>query len=131
MQQPGNSTLPFGLGKVKRTSLCVTPTPIHRWRAPGIPEDVELYIKRDDCTGFECSGNKIRKLEFLLAEAVASGADCIVTIGGTQSNHCRATVLACRRLGLQPYVILRDDQDPEHATRPLDASADSSNFAGA
>jgi D-cysteine desulfhydrase family pyridoxal phosphate-dependent enzyme len=67
-----------------------------------------LYIKRDDCThGIELGGNKIRKLEFLLAEAMAWNCDSILTIGGIQSNHCRATASVTRMMGLQPHLILR------------------------
>ena len=53
------------------------------------------------------SGNKVRKLEFLMADAVAQGADCIITIGGIQSNHCRATAVAAKYLNLDCYLILR------------------------
>ncbi len=57
--------------------------------------DIHLFIKRDDATGgAELGGNKVRKLEFLLAEALAKGCDSVVTIGGEQSNHCRATAAA-------------------------------------
>lgn len=57
--------------------------------------NINLYIKRDDATGgIELGGNKIRKLEFLLADALAKGCDSVVTIGGEQSNHCRATAAA-------------------------------------
>lgn len=67
-----------------------------------------LFIKRDDSTGgVELGGNKIRKLEFLLADAVEQNCDCVVTIGGIQSNHCRATASASRMLGLEPHLILR------------------------
>lgn len=55
----------------------------------------------------QLSGNKVRKLEFLLADALAQGADCVVTIGGIQSNHCRATAVAARYLNLDCYLILR------------------------
>ena len=74
-----------------------------------------MWIKRDDCTGCELSGNKVRKLEFLLAEALAGGHDCVITVGGIQSNHCRATAAAARRVGLEPHIILRTaapDADP-------------------
>jgi hypothetical protein len=74
-----------------RTRLAMLPTPLHRWLVPGVPEGVELWIKRDDFTGATLSGNKIRKLEFLLADAVAQGCDCVVTAGGIQSNHCRVS----------------------------------------
>lgn len=55
----------------------------------------------------QLSGNKVRKLEFLIADAKAQGADCVVTIGGIQSNHCRATAVAARYVGLDSYLILR------------------------
>mmetsp|Transcript_11515 Transcript_11515/g.19655 ORF Transcript_11515/g.19655 Transcript_11515/m.19655 type:complete len:367 (+) Transcript_11515:775-1875(+) len=100
-----------------RYSLAQLPTPIHRWNVAGLPEGCELWIKRDDLSGMQLSGNKVRKLEFLLAEAKAQGCDCVITIGGIQSNHCRATAVAARYLGLEPYVILRTekkvvDKDP-------------------
>jgi D-cysteine desulfhydrase len=68
---------------------------------------VEIYFKRDDLTGSELSGNKIRKLEFLLAEAKAQGAGTVITCGGAQSNHCRATALAATRLGFKSVLLLR------------------------
>ncbi|XP_055826923.1 putative D-cysteine desulfhydrase 1, mitochondrial [Solanum dulcamara] len=75
------------------------------------------YYERDDLSGMQLSGNKVRKLEFLLADAVAQGADCIVTIGVIQSNHCRATAVAAKYLNLDCYLILRTskllvDNDP-------------------
>ncbi len=72
--------------------------------------NMKLYIKRDDATGgVELGGNKLqlRKLEFLLADALAKGCDSVVTIGGEQSNHCRATAAAARMVGLSPNLILR------------------------
>ncbi|MCO5559988.1 hypothetical protein L7F22_013592 [Adiantum nelumboides] len=83
------------------------PTPIHRWNLPNLPTDAEVWIKRDDLTGMQLSGNKVRKLEFLLAAAKAEGADCVITLGGIQSNHCRATAVAARYLNLDCYLILR------------------------
>lgn len=65
------------------------------------------FVQRDDLSGMQLSGNKVRKLEFLMADAVAQGADCIITIGGIQSNHCRATAVAARYLNLDCYLILR------------------------
>lgn len=69
-----------------------------------------LYIKRDDSTGgAEIGGNKIRKLEFLLADAIAKNCNAVITIGGEQSNHCRATAAACRMVdsNIEPHLILR------------------------
>ncbi|XP_062101998.1 bifunctional D-cysteine desulfhydrase/1-aminocyclopropane-1-carboxylate deaminase, mitochondrial-like [Humulus lupulus] len=91
-------------------------TPIHKWNLPNLPNNTEVWLKRDDLSGVQLSGNKVRKLEFLLAEAVEQGADCIIIIGGIQSNHCRATAVAARYLNLDSYLILRtskvSDQDP-------------------
>ncbi|XP_065056440.1 uncharacterized protein LOC135684731 isoform X2 [Rhopilema esculentum] len=82
-------------------------TPIHQWLLPYIPEGFKVSIKRDDMTGSVLGGNKIRKLEFLLADAVANNYDSVITCGGIQSNHCRATALAARLVGLNSHLILR------------------------
>jgi D-cysteine desulfhydrase len=68
---------------------------------------VELYIKRDDLTGAALSGNKVRKLEFVLADALAQKADTVITCGGAQSNHCRATAIAAAMLDLDCRLLLR------------------------
>lgn len=65
-----------------------------------------LWVKRDDCTGLALGGNKVRKLEYLLAEAVADGADTVITVGGVQSNHARQTAAAAARLGLGCELVL-------------------------
>lgn len=70
----------------------------------------EIYIKRDDQTGTEISGNKIRKLEFSIKEAMDQGCDTLITCGGPQSNHCRATAAAAAKLGLGCIVLLRKDE---------------------
>ncbi|GAB2293215.1 hypothetical protein Dimus_027423 [Dionaea muscipula] len=98
-------------------SLGHLPTPIHKWNLPNLPSNTELWLKRDDLSGMQLSGNKVRKLEFLMADAVAQGSDCIITIGGIQSNHCRASVAAAKHLNLDSYLILRTsevlvDKDP-------------------
>lgn len=132
----------------ERYALGIFPTPIHRWHPPGVPDGVEMWIKRDDLSGMQLSGNKVclwadllfslvlanprspphplpslpqrcphespvteiavqvRKLEFLLAEVVAKGYDCVITIGGIQSNHCRATAIAARCLCPDDYLYL-------------------------
>jgi D-cysteine desulfhydrase family pyridoxal phosphate-dependent enzyme len=69
----------------------------------------EIYIKRDDQTGLATGGNKTRKLEFILADAVAQGADRLITLGGPQSNHCRQTAAAAVRMGLDCTVVLRGE----------------------
>ena len=66
-----------------------------------------IWFKRDDLTGSSLSGNKIRKLEFSLGAARREKADVIITAGGIQSNHCRATAIACAQLGMKCHLILR------------------------
>ena len=67
-----------------------------------------LWIKRDDCTGLASGGNKTRKLEFLMAEAVAAHADIVITQGATQSNHARQTAAAAAKLGMKCLILLED-----------------------
>ena len=77
------------LSRFPRVHLAHLPTPLEKLdrlsRELGGPE---IWIKRDDCTGLSTGGNKTRKLEFLMAEAQAQGATCVMTQGATQSNHC-------------------------------------------
>ena len=68
----------------------------------------QLWIKRDDCTGLSTGGNKTRKLEFLMAEAQAMGADLVITQGATQSNHARQTAAFACRLGMDCHILLED-----------------------
>lgn len=91
--------------------LARLPTPLEPMRRFSEWLGADVWIKRDDLTGLELSGNKVRKLDLLLADAHAEGADTIITCGGLQSNHCRATAAACRRLGLRPVLLLRGDVD--------------------
>ena len=90
-----------------RVRLARLPTPIEPWRPPDVPAGHSLWIKRDDLTGVGLSGNKIRKLEFLLADAHAGGCDTVITCGGIQSNHARATALAACRTGMRSVLFLR------------------------
>jgi D-cysteine desulfhydrase len=99
----------------KRLRLVHGPTPIER--RPALDEIVgaKVWIKRDDATGGAEAGNKVRKLEYLLADAVDKRAEIVITCGGIQSNHARATALACARLGLRTVLYLRVP-DPAQAT---------------
>ncbi|MEE4264373.1 MAG: D-cysteine desulfhydrase family protein [Desulfobacteraceae bacterium] len=97
--------------------LANLPTPVQPLRRLGEKYGVELYIKRDDLTGIGLSGNKIRKLEFVLADALAQKADTVITCGGAQSNHCRATAIAAAMLGLNCRLILRTP-DPANPPGP-------------
>lgn len=68
----------------------------------------KIWIKRDDCTGLAGGGNKTRKLEFLIADALSKGADCVITQGATQSNHARQTAAIAARQGLGCHILLED-----------------------
>jgi D-cysteine desulfhydrase len=106
-----------------RLPLANLPTPIvelkNLARHLGAPR---ILLKRDDLTGLETSGNKIRKLEYILADAVTQGADTLVTNGGFQSNHCRATAALGARLGMKVRLILRsaDPRPPRDGNLFLD-----------
>ena len=95
------------LARFKRVSLGHFPTPLEHMenlsRTLGGPE---IFIKRDDCTGLATGGNKTRKLEFLVADALEKGADTLVTQGATQSNHVRQTAAAARRFGMECHALL-------------------------
>ena len=94
-----------------RIQLANTPTPLQKMERLSRQAGVEIFFKRDDFTGSELSGNKVRKLEFILADALTKGADMVITCGGAQSNHCRAAALAAVRAGLSSLLLLRTD-DP-------------------
>src|SRR5262245_58595428 len=94
-----------------RVRLANTPTRGH-WLRYGEELGARIWVKRDDHTGSELSGNKIRKLEFLMAEALQQQATHVVTCGGEQSNHARATAMAAAQLGLKSTLILRTE-NPE------------------
>ena len=76
-----------------------------------------MYVKRDDLTGAQLSGNKVRKLEFLLADALARDADCVVTIGAVQSNHARAAVAARYQASTRTSFSARRSPSSTRATR--------------
>lgn len=98
-----------GFSFPKRVHLAHVPTPIeHLPRLSSLLEGPDIYIKRDDLTGIELTGNKVRKLEFVLAEALDQGCDTVITCGGVQSNHARATAAAAAKLGLRTHLVLRD-----------------------
>jgi D-cysteine desulfhydrase len=104
-------------------------TPLQKMERLSVELGVEIFFKRDDLTGCELSGNKIRKLEFLLADARAKGADTVITCGGAQSNHCRATALAAVGAGLNSTLLLRTE-DPKNPP-PLHGNILLNKLAGA
>jgi len=114
------------LTKFRRVHLAQLPTPLESLKALsrelGGPD---IYVKRDDCTGLAGGGNKTRKLEFLVAEAMEQGADTLVTVGATQSNHVRQSIAAAAKAGLRIEVLLeermrRDNDYAENGNVMLD-----------
>lgn len=97
------------LSRFPRLHLAHLPTPLEPM--PALSKELEgpnLWIKRDDCTGLAGGGNKTRKLEFLLADALHKNADTIITQGATQSNHARQTAAIAAKLGLECHLLLED-----------------------
>jgi len=95
------------LSEKPRISLAHLPTPLeHLPRLSKHLGGPNIYVKRDDCTGLATGGNKTRKLEYSMAEAIENGADTIVTVGAVQSNHVRQTAAAACKLGLSCEVLL-------------------------
>jgi L-cysteate sulfo-lyase len=97
------------ISRFPRVQLAHLPTPLHPLtnltRALNGPE---IWMKRDDCTGLSTGGNKTRKLEFLMAEALEQGADTVVTHGAVQSNHARQTAAAAAQLGIACHLLLEN-----------------------
>lgn len=93
----------------RKIGLAQTPTPLQFLERASREwgRGHRLWVKRDDLTGCALSGNKVRKLEFITAHAIDNGCDTLITCGGLQSNHCRATALAGAQLGLRVHLLLR------------------------
>jgi D-cysteine desulfhydrase len=91
----------------KKITLAQIPTPLEEIKFEGN----SFLLKHDDLTGCELSGNKVRKLEFLLADAKNKKADIIFTSGGDQSNHARATVIAAKKIGLNTKLFLWGEEN--------------------
>ncbi len=94
------------INKIPRVSLALLPTALEY--APNISKylDINLYIKRDDCTSLAFGGNKTRHLEFIMAKALSGNYDCILTGASSQSNFCRQAVAAANKLNLESYLVL-------------------------
>ena len=95
------------MNELRKISLGVFPTPVQRLNNISRALGADVYVKRDDMTGLGLGGNKVRKLEYLLAEAQAQGARVVFTTGGAQSNHAMLTAAAARKLGMTPILILK------------------------
>ena len=99
--------------KRARFPLAHLPTPLEPMqRLSEALGGAEIWIKRDDQTGLATGGNKTRKLEYLIADALAQGADLVLTVGAAQSNHCRQTAAAAARAGLACVVVLGGEPLP-------------------
>ncbi len=97
-----------------RIALGFYPTPLNKLERLSKETGVNIYIKRDDLSGFsQFGGNKMRKLEFLLGDAITQGCDTIFTYGATQSNHAMQTATAARKCGLNPVLFLRSVVEPK------------------
>jgi len=97
---------------MNKLSLANLPTKIYKLERWSAECGHNIYIKRDDQTGSEWSGNKCRKLEFSVQEAIEKGCNLLITCGGIQSNHCRATVSVATYLGMKSAVLLRISEQP-------------------
>jgi D-cysteine desulfhydrase len=118
------------MADLPRIPLVHAPTPLVKRPALDAMLSLDLWIKRDDATGGAESGNKLRKLELLLADALARHSDTVITCGGLQSNHARATALACASLGLSAVLLLRVE-DPRATPLPADGNVLLDRLAGA
>ncbi len=99
----------MNLARFPRLRFGHFPTPLEPMqRLTELLDGPRLWIKRDDCTGLSTGGNKTRKLEYLMADALEQGADTIVTQGATQSNHARQTAAIAAKLGLACHILLED-----------------------
>jgi D-cysteine desulfhydrase len=114
-----------------RISLVHGPTPLIKRPALDAWLGVDLWVKRDDATGGAEAGNKVRKLEFLLADAVRRGSDVVLTCGGIQSNHARATAIASAGVGLGCVLFLRVDGSPADFSLPWSGNVLLDRLAGA
>jgi len=113
---------PTELAFPPRLSLARCPTPLQllsraseRWG-----QGSRIWVKRDDLTGSTLTGNKVRKLEYFAAHALEHGFDTLITCGGLQSNHARATAGVCAQLGLHCELVLRGDQPEDSGNTLLD-----------
>ncbi len=98
---------------MERIKIANLPTQIKKLNTLSEKYGKNIYIKRDDTTGIEISGNKIRKLEYILAKAIKDEVDTLITAGGVQSNHARATATVCAMYGLKCELVLSGNRPQE------------------
>lgn len=99
----------FAFPRVRLTTL---PTPMERASRLGGELGIELFVKRDDVMELALGGNKVRKLEFIMGDALSQGSDVVITTGAFHSNHARLTAAAARKLGLDVYLVLTPPRRP-------------------
>ena len=97
-----------GVARFPRVRLGHAPTPIDPAPNLGAALGIDLWIKRDDCTGLALGGNKVRQLEFHFGEARARGADTVLVTGAAQSNLVRIAAAAARKLGMAVHIQLEE-----------------------
>lgn len=107
----------------KRLTLAQPDTPLQFLPRISAQAGCNIWVKRDDMTGCGLTGNKVRKLEFTLQQALTEGCDTLITCGGVQSNHCRATALLGAQLGLKVHLILRGTPEELDGNLLLDTLA--------
>jgi len=131
LSRESEASLNAGISAASRKDLASALAAFPRIRLGHLPTPLEpmdrlsehlggprFWVKRDDCTGLSSGGNKTRKLEYLMAEAIAEGADTVITQGATQSNHARQTAAAAARLGLKCHILLEDRTGTTIGSRP-------------
>jgi D-cysteine desulfhydrase len=106
--------MPLSAPPIPRVELAAAPTPLLKLERLSAELGVELWVKRDDLTGLLETGNKIRKLEFLVGEALAQSADTLITCGTLQSNCCRCVAAVAARLGLRAVLALKGEPPAEY-----------------
>jgi len=106
------------LKKIPRLDMSLLPTPTHRLNNMSARLKIDLYCKRDDLTAFAFGGNKVRKLDYLIMDAISTGCDCLITFGAVQSNWCRMTSVAGKVNGLDVFLVLAGGK-PEKDTANL------------
>jgi 1-aminocyclopropane-1-carboxylate deaminase/D-cysteine desulfhydrase-like pyridoxal-dependent ACC family enzyme len=94
------------INKIPKVKLAMLPTALEYLPNMSKELEINLYVKRDDCTALAFGGNKTRHLEFIMAKAVSGNYDCILTGAGSQSNWCRQTVAAANKLNLESFLVL-------------------------
>lgn len=103
----------------KKVPFLNLPTPLEY--LPGVSRDlgINLYLKRDDLTGYGMGGNKLRKLEYFLYDAQQQNATMLLTVGGAQSNHGRLTAAVAAKYGLKCAIVAIDDYPGEVSSNIL------------